>query len=117
MKGQRLIDLSPRTGVYEGDLAYGRRNETEIVKHKDFPANRDENGNPINAPILPLKLVDPRDPTVWSKGKSKKKKEKPLINKKTSNETSFQLKCLEVYKNNVRYMKGNIHFRMDNSRL
>lgn len=58
----KLNDPSPRTGVYTGDLRYGRLNGTEAVKGRDFPSNKGE-----NLPILPLVLQRKRDPRLWTK--------------------------------------------------
>jgi len=117
MKRQSIVDPSPGTGVFRGDLAYGRCKGEEVIKYKDFPANYDEHGNPLNLSVAPLVLVAPRDPDVWVKGKIQKKKEKKLMRKKGVNETSFQLKCLEVVSRNARWLKSNIHVKIDKSRL
>ena len=61
---RRLVDMSPNRGVYEGDLKYGRCNGNVPEFHKDFPADP-VNGEPRNKPVIPLKLVQPRDQRVW----------------------------------------------------
>lgn len=68
-------DPSSRTGVFVGDLKYGRRQGKEFRKHNDFPA-QDENGNLVNEVAVPLVLQKRRDPQVWNRGKTKVKKVK-----------------------------------------
>ena len=56
----KLIDMSLRTRVFRGDLKYGRTSNGIAVKGKDFTGED-------NAPVVPLVLVEPRDPQVWRK--------------------------------------------------
>lgn len=60
-----LQDPSPRSGVYEGDLKYGRALGTLPEKGKDFPADRHD-GHASNLPIVPLKPAFKRNPALWS---------------------------------------------------
>lgn len=74
-----VVDPSPRTGVYEGDLKYGRTNHGEVKKHKDYAAERVD-GVPTNPPAVGLALVQPRDPEVWTKDERVKKAKKEVFN-------------------------------------
>jgi hypothetical protein len=67
-------DPSTGSGVFVGDLKYGRCMGTNIVKHKDFPAEGNE-----NQPAAPLILVSKRDPSVWQ-NKDKKRPRKNVMN-------------------------------------
>jgi hypothetical protein len=66
-----LQDPSPLTGVYEGDLKYGRCLESVPVKQKDYNAERSqETGEAQNKPIFALPPAFKRDETFW-KGRCK----------------------------------------------
>lgn len=65
-------DPSSRTGVYVGDLRYGRCYGNEYRKHNDYPAHE---GDQVNLPAVPLVLKSKRDPRIWN-GKSKHPKVK-----------------------------------------
>lgn len=74
-KRTQFNDPSSRTGIFEGDLRYGRRAGNELQKHNDFASGRYEiaedgtlidTGQVKNAPAVPLVLVQPRDPEVWA---------------------------------------------------
>ncbi len=63
---ERFIDESPRTGLYEGDLKYGRCLEAEPKKRQDFAAER-HNGVATNRPVVSLVLIEQRNPKFWRK--------------------------------------------------
>jgi hypothetical protein len=65
-----IVDPSPRAGVFEGDLKYGRCEGTRFNKHSDFSSGREERGTVVNKPAAPLVLQSKRDPEVW-RGKTK----------------------------------------------
>ena len=104
MRKRMIVDYSLRTGVFEGDLAYGRQDRRTVVKHEDFPAMRDENGKARNRPIMRLKLVKPRDPSVWESKCRLKKKRRAKVNT-----MQFQMEVLEAYKENLAQMRANMH--------
>lgn len=62
----KITDRASGTGVYEGDLKFGRCNGTVLSKHGDVDARR-EDGIATNQPVAPLVLVQQRDPKVWKK--------------------------------------------------
>ena len=62
----KLIDKALGTGVFEGDLKFGRCMGNILSKHGDVDAGR-QDGIPTNQPIAPLVLVQRRDPHVWKK--------------------------------------------------
>jgi hypothetical protein len=66
-----LSDPSTGSGVFVGDLKYGRCHGNEKVKHKDFPLIDEETGE-VNLPAVPLVLVPRRDPSLWTKDRTKK---------------------------------------------
>lgn len=74
-----IVDPSPRTGVYEGDLKYGRTSHGESVKRKDYTAER-QNGVPSNPAAVVLPIVQPRDPQVWTKDNRVKEARKHVVN-------------------------------------
>jgi len=76
---KQLIDYAPGTGVYEGDMRYGRANGNVPDKHGDYPANR-ENGVATNQPVVVLPLVQQRDPRVWTRDERVKEAKKSLDN-------------------------------------
>jgi hypothetical protein len=59
-------DRALGTGVFEGDLKYGRCHGRNFNRHKDYAANREE-GSATNIAAAPLLLIRGRDPRVWSK--------------------------------------------------
>jgi hypothetical protein len=63
-------DVSPRTGVYEGDLKFGRCLGSTPVKKSDHSAERAEDGEAKNKPIAPLVPAFKRDQTFW-RGRNK----------------------------------------------
>jgi hypothetical protein len=59
---QVKFDPSPGSGVFVGDLAYGRCHGATFVPNKDFPAQGEDCSN---QPVHKLVLVPKRDPRVW----------------------------------------------------
>jgi hypothetical protein len=104
---KKLVD--PGTGVYEGDLRYGRRKGDVVVKTEDFAAKR-ENGQPTNKPVCGLALVEKRNPELWKKPVHK-------IPTDVYNDAKFQMMVLEFYQHSLHRMKANIHITIDKSRL
>lgn len=107
----KFVDEAPRTGVFEGDLKYGRCNGNVVSKHGDNPANR-HNGIAKNQPVAPLTLVQPRDPEFW--------KRDPRINevKKNVNNSQHAInRLLETYKDNSDHLRANIHVTFGRQRL
>lgn len=108
---KNLTDSSSRSGVYEGDLKYGRCNGTEYTKHSDYPADR-VNGIPQNKPVVPLSLVKPRDPELWKKDPSVNEKKR-----KVDNSQHFINHLLMSYKRNVNRLRAGIHLTFGKQRL
>ncbi len=75
MSKTRLLDRSQGKGIYEGDLKYGRKLGDSYIKGQDFPS---ADGN--NQPVVPLTLVEKRDPRVWRKDKAIKTAKKHVDN-------------------------------------
>ncbi len=56
-------DPSSGTGVFTGDLKYGRCQGNRLNLHHDYPAKQD---GQANQPAAPLILRPKRDPQVWA---------------------------------------------------
>lgn len=69
----KLTDLSNRSGVYMGDLKYGRTMSGIPMKGKDFTGDE-------NQPVAPLVLVQARDRRVWTKDQRVKEAKKEVGN-------------------------------------
>lgn len=74
IKKNSIEDPSPLRGVYEGDLKYGRACETVVITGKDFQANRSEDGQAVNKPVVSLPMQSKRDAEVWKKSEQRIKK-------------------------------------------
>jgi hypothetical protein len=81
-----ILDPANGSGVFAGDLRYGRCLGSCVVKHQDFARIDDETGQE-NLPAVPLILVTPRDPSVWQN----KNKKKPRKSKVSNQELHDQL--------------------------
>jgi len=110
-KNPIINDYAPGTGVYEGDLRYGRKSGNEFVKHKDFAANR-QDGIASNAPVMPLTLVEPRDPQVWKKDPRVKE-----VKKSTDNAQYVTNHLLDLYASWGSKLRSNIHLTVGKQRL
>ncbi len=102
---KRLIDPSNRSGVYSGDLAYGRKNGTMFDKHGDY-------SGPDNQPIVPLTLVESRDPHVWGRD--------PYIKDAKKNNAENQAMKNEVinsYMEKLSHLKANFHLTVGKQRF
>lgn len=102
----RLVDYAPGDGIFRGDLVYGCCNGNTPSKHGDFPMSQG------NKPIVPLKLVEPRDPEVW-------KRDPELDNKnKEKEDFNYVTICLvSKYKESYSHLRSNIHLTVGKVRL
>ncbi len=107
----RITDPSPHTGTYEGDLRYGRAFGTQPNKHKDFSADR-INGVSQNVPVVPLTLVQPRDPACWKKDPKVKEIKKELDN--SQHGVNY---VIQSYQHFAQHMRANIHITVGKQRL
>lgn len=74
-----IQDPSTLSGVYEGDLRYGRCLVDVSRPSKDYQAERDENGQAKNKPVFGVPPQRPRDPEVWSKTRAQKRPKKSEV--------------------------------------
>lgn len=98
----KLIDMSLRTGVFSGDLRYGRRNGSITVKGKDYIGDN-------NTPVVPLQLVKARDLQMWSKD-NRVKQVRSLPNSQHAINT-----IIDVYSNSN--LKSNISLTVGKQRM
>lgn len=99
------------SGVYEGDLAYGRALVEEKVKGKDFPAER-EGTEAKNKPLMPLKLVQQRDVALWTKDNTIKDAKKNVVNSQ-----HYVNHIIQTYVDHANFMRANITLRVGKQRL
>jgi hypothetical protein len=107
----RLYDPTPAGSPYEGDLRYGRAFGTTPDKHRDFHAERVD-GTPRNVPVVPLVLVQPRDPQVWKKDARIKEMKKSVDN--SQHGVNY---VLQAYQSQLNHMKSNLHLTVGKQRL
>jgi len=105
MHREQLVDLSPRKGVFVGDLKYGRCNITTSERGHDFAGEE-------NAPIAPLVLVANRDPEVWRRDSRLKE-----ARRKTRTSQYLDNQLLNSYIENVDQMRANIHLTIGKQRI
>ena len=101
----QLKDPSPRTGVYTGDLAYGRMNGAVPNKHGDY-------SGASNKPIMPLTLVRPRDPHMW--------KRDPLVKearKYVSESQVLKNSLINTFMENLKHLRANYHLTVGKQRF
>jgi hypothetical protein len=102
---KQLNDLSPRTGVFVGDLAYGRCNGAVPDKHGDYTGNH-------NKPICALTLVKTRDPRVWTRD--------PLVKearKYVSESQILKNGLISAFMENLKTMRANYHLTVGKQRF
>lgn len=111
MSKPKFVDDAPGTGVFEGDLKYGRCNGAIPSKHGDHSANR-KDGIAMNIPVVPLTLVQPRDSTLWKKDPRIKEVKKNVVRSQHAIN-----KVLEIYHDNAPRMNANIHITFGKQKL
>jgi hypothetical protein len=112
MSKTKVVDYALGTGVYTGDLKYGRANGRVVEKGRDFPANY-TNNKATNEPLVPLVLVRPRDPEVWTS-------ERQLVKKAKQKVSNFQHAVnywIESFQQNKQTLKSNIHLTVGKQRI
>lgn len=92
---ERLIETASKTGVFKGDLRYGRCQGRFYDKKRDYVGDE-------NQLVMPLITVEPRDPNVWKKDPSIKSAKKKVVH-------SQHLTNLFVtaYLDNEQHLKSN----------
>ncbi len=95
----RITDRASGTGVYEGDLKFGRCNGNVISKHGDVDARR-EDGVSTNQPVAPLVLVQQRDPKLWRRDTRVKEVKKTVDN--SQHGVNYVLKAFREHQHNLR---------------
>lgn len=112
MSKTKIVDYALGTGVYTGDLRYGRRNGRVVEKGKDFPADY-RDGKATNEPIIPLVEVEQRDPGVWLSEKDKVKKAK----EKVSNFQHAVNYWIQSFQNEEVGIRSNLHLTVGTKQL
>lgn len=107
----KLYDPTPAGTPYEGDLRYGRAFGTTPDKHRDFHAERID-GVSRNSPVVPLVLVQPRDPQVWKKDTRIKHVKKTLDN--SQHGVNY---VLQAYQSQLGHMKANLRLTVGKQHL
>mgnify|MGYP001810760383 CR=1 FL=1 len=107
----KLVDYAPGTGVFEGDLRYGRACGLEAKRHQDYPAERVD-GVAKNAPLAPLVTVKPRDPNVWRKDPKVKQ-----VRKKVTNSQHAVNTIIETYSAAQANLRANITLIVGKTKL
>lgn len=105
---KRLADPALGNSQFQGDLAYGRCRGDVPVKHKDYPAQSKDGRQ--NIPIVPLKLVEPRDPKVWGPHKRPK-------HKKIKNSPTMKKHVMSVYRYISKSPRLNFHLIVNGVRV
>lgn len=101
----QIVDRAAGTGVFAGDLRYGRRNGHVAEKNGDY-------SGPANDPIVPLVLVTPRDPEVWTKdSRVKERKQKVGVSQHLINH------AIEEFLVNGSRLRSNITLTVGKQRL
>jgi hypothetical protein len=111
MRSRTIEDRSVGTGVFTGDLKYGRMFGKNFEKHKDFAAEH-VNGIAQNQPVVPLITVQPRDPNCWKKDPSVKQAKRVVDNSQHS--VNY---IVQSYREMLNHMKANIHITVGRQRL
>lgn len=106
MSHKTLTDLSPGTGVYEGDLAYGRRDGNVYKRHNDYSADRGD-GQAKNLPVMPLRLVRGRNPLLWKKDPKVKEAKKSV-----SESQHYKNYVIETYRVTKAALKCNVRLKV-----
>lgn len=101
----KINDPSLRTGVFIGDLAYGKCNGNMPERNGDYTGS-------INEPVCKLVLVQPRDPRIWSKDPMVKEARKYVVN------DQFLIHgVVKAYMDNVKTMRSNMHLTVGKQRF
>ena len=109
----RLQDVSPGTGVFEGDLKYGRMNGNVPKRRTDFSAARDsETGEAHNRVMAPLVLVSQRDPELWAHDPLVKQAKKELTN--SQHGINYMLEAYQAF---ATAHNSNIHLTVGKQRF
>jgi len=112
MSKHRLInDPAPGMGSFEGDLKYGRAHGTNNEKGKDFAADR-QNGVATNLPVMPLRLVQPRDPEIWRRDLRVSEARKNLDN--SQHGVNYLIQC---FQSNLNDMRSNLKLKIGKQRF
>jgi len=112
MSKTKIVDYALGTGVYTGDLKYGRVSKTNGERSKDFAAQY-QDGKPINPPAVPLVLVQNRDPEVWTS-------ERLLVKKAKEKVVNFQHAVnywIQAFQQNDVGLRANVHLTVGKQRL
>jgi hypothetical protein len=116
----KLVDYAEGKGVYQGDLKYGRTIEGERVKGKDSPSHKVD-GVEQNPPVVALKLIQPRDPYVWTRDTRLKGVKNPQTNLQkimrdlTPGVTTDEV--VSIFKKNVKNLRANISLKVGKDRV
>jgi hypothetical protein len=102
---RQLNDPSPRTGVYTGDLAYGKCNGSVPDKHGDYTGTS-------NKPICALTLVRARDPKVWTKDPLVKEARKYVVENQ-----SLKNGVINAFMENLKHLRANYHLTVGKQRF
>jgi hypothetical protein len=116
----KLVDHATGGGVYQGDLKYGRTIAGQKVKGKDAPSHIVD-GKEQNVPVVGLKLVQPRDPYVWTKDTRLKGVKNPKTNlQKLMSELVEGVtpeEVVSIFKANMKNMRSNISLKVGKDRV
>ncbi len=105
-KKESIVDPASGSGIYEGDLRYGRCNGTKVSRKGDFTANR-KDGVATNQPVVSLSPAFKRDSEVW------KRDPKVLIAKrKVSNSQHIVNYLLHSFAESMHGVTSNVHIRI-----
>lgn len=102
---KQINDPSLRTGVYEGNLAYGRCNGNMPDKHGDYSGAH-------NKPISPLTLIRTRDPNVWKRDPLVKEARKFMIETQ-----SLKNGVINAYMENLKRLRANFHLTVGKHKM
>lgn len=115
----RVRDQSPRTGVFEGDLKYGRLSADGVAANRqDYSSGRnpdDPDSKVTHYPAMPLKLVEPRDPTLWTKDPAVKDAKRSIADSQGDMKDLNQI--MNIYKASCTRKSINFHLTVGKQHL